>query len=69
MTPSELWNDNMKIKEKLTQRHQYSVKNVSVDLTIKKNAFSENKNIYFFYTSATAAAFIKFLAFPMQRLF
>ena len=69
MTPSELWNDNMRIKKTLTQRHQYSVKNVSVDLMIK-NAFSENKkNIYFFHISATAAAFIKFLAFPMQRLF
>ena len=68
MTPSELWNDNMKIKETLTQRHQYSVKNVPVDLMIK-NAFSENKKIYLFHISATAAAFIKFLAFPMQRLF
>ena len=47
MTASELWNDNMKIKEALTQRHQYTVKNVSVDLTIK-NAFSENKKIYIF---------------------
>ena len=48
MTPSELWNDNMKIKETLTQRHQYTVKNVSVDLTIK-NAFSENKKKYIYF--------------------
>ena len=68
MTPSELWNDNMRIKETLTKRHQYSVKNVSVDLMIKM-LFQKIKKIYLFHISATAAAFIKFLAFPMQRLF
>jgi len=47
VTPSELWN-NKRIMKILTQSHQYSAINVSVILL--KNAFSENKNVFHYYS-------------------